>query len=348
MKRIGITGGAGFVGFNLAKYLTLRGYYEVRVLDSLIRKGSQINADALRQLGVQTVIGDVRDTEMVATAFKGCECILHCASQPTATAGFDDPVADYDHNVTGTLNVLEYARLTGAGVIYWSTNKVYSGHLLNALPTALDGSQYGWTEPPYSEYGLPETFPLDGGQKTLYGVTKAMGDLLCQEYASAFKVPVWINRCSCLAGPHQWGMAEQGWIAWFAIAHALGKPIELYGWGGCQTRDVLHISDLCDLIEQQIGRMGEADGSAFNVGGGPYNSVSPMEVLMQLGRLTGITVRHVVKGTPRRNDQRVYVSDIRKVKEKFNWSPVIHVSETVARVDLWVRENKNVIASVQG
>ncbi len=334
------------MGYNLARYFRQRGH-SVTVLDSLVRAGSETNIPSLRRMGIPFLRGDVRLKGDVFQ-LRNCEVILDCAAQPSAIAGDADPEADFQHNILGTFHVLELARQCGLGVVFWSTNKVYSGDKVNKVESERKGDRWQWWTEPHRTYGLNEDFPLDGGDKSVYGVSKVAGDLLCQEYASAFNLPVWINRCSCLAGKYQWGKPEQGWVAWFVIAGLFNLPVELFGWQGCQLRDVLFVDDLALLVEKQLQQMSSAKGQVFNVGGGPsvgFQS-SPLELVKLVEELIGSPMTYTVSEAVRRADHRIYVSDIRKVKERFGWSPTISVRQGVEDILRWARENEGTLRAL--
>ncbi len=338
--RIGITGGCGFVGSNLARYFQYGGA-KVIAFDNLSRRGSEVNLSDLQRHGVEFIHGDIRvqdDVELLAK----CDVILECAAQPSAIGGYERSRLDFESNTMGVMNVLELCRQTQAGLIFWSTNKVYSGNRINNL---VDGSP---NKTPFGKDGIAikELFPLDGGDKSIYGATKAAADLLCQEWSGAFDFPCIVNRFSCLAGPYQYGVCAQGWVAWFAIAAKLGLPISLIGWNGEQVRDVLFSDDLCKLIERQIFALSKHRGSVFNVGGGPENTLS----LRQAIEIIEIDwceyphkIQYAVEEQPRRSDHRVYISDIRKVVDEFDWKPRIGPREGYRQIFNWIDKEEETL-----
>jgi len=326
--KIGITGGCGFVGGHLSRRFRERGDAVV-VVDSLIRRGSEITAASLSRMGVEVVRGDTRLPGDLH-ALHGCDVILDCSAQPSAVAGFTKPLADFEHNTLGVMNVLELCRREQCALIFWSTNKVYSGSLVNAIPRVELATRFAW-----SHAGIGEDFPLDGADKSIYGATKAAADLLCQEWGVAFDFPVCVNRCSCLAGPMQWGKSEQGWVAWFCIAAELGLPVELIGWGGKQVRDVLFAPDLCDLIEHQVDA--RATG-VFAIGGGASCTLSPRELVSWLSAERGFDLPHTLVTEARRSDHAIYVSDIRRVRHAFSWRPRVSLAAGLTAIVRWARE----------
>lgn len=323
-----ITGGCGFIGGNLAAYFAGKGH-DVIAVDSLVRKGSDWNKKRLESLGVDVLAytaGTVTYFQHSRLLFKDA-VVLHCAAQPSAIAGFDNPRRDFLDNTGETQFVLETCREFSAPIIYWSTNKVFSAPVVNngQLPDA--------------------NLPIDGGDKSIYGVTKLCGDLLCQEYATAFNIPVVVNRFSCLAGPWQFGKTEQGWVAWFVIAAELGLPITFYGWGGHQVRDILFMPDICRLIEKQIAHLEEHRGvaSVYQVGGGQKNAISLVEFTTMLEMKYGYNLDITVSDQVRKSDHRYYVSDIVRVCEDYDWEPEVGIDEGVDQIVNWVREHKEQI-----
>ena len=326
MSRLIITGGCGFIGGNLAAHFHWKGY-DVVAVDNMKRNGSRMNANRLRKIGVHVCEAHANEVAMPPAFGFHDAIVLHCAAQPSAIAGFDDPSRDYCDNTNETQCVLEACRKYGTPVIYWSTNKVFSAPVVN-------GGQ------------LPDAhLPIDGGDKSIYGVTKLCGDLLCQEYATAFNIPVVVNRFSCLAGPWQFGKTEQGWVAWFVIAAELGLPITFYGWGGHQVRDILFMPDICKLIEKQVEHLNEHRGVArvYQVGGGPKNAISLVEFTNLLEMKYGYKLDISVSDQVRKSDHRYYVSAIERVCEDYGWKPEVGVEEGVDQIVNWVREHKEQI-----
>ncbi len=348
--RILCVGGAGFIGANLSLYLAGRGH-NVTALDNLVRRGGELNLPDFKKAGIKFIHGDIRNKEDISGNY---DVILECSAQPSATAGYDNPMFDFNNNVVGLMNVLEHARKTGAAVIFWSTNKVYSGDRINDLPYEEYPTRFDWVkEMPILDlslgptgfdynFGISNHFDIDGGQHSVYGMTKAMSDLAVQEYADAFGVKTIVNRFSCLAGPRQWGKTEQGWVSWFAIAKHLGLPVKVCGWGGKQVRDILFIDDICNLIDIEIDRIKFPDisGQVFNIGGGRKNSISILESFTRLG-LTPASVESERKG-----DHRIYITDNSKAKNVLGWEPKVGLDEGFEQIEKWVVDNKSILESL--
>ena len=288
--KILITGGAGFVGANLSFHMKQQGH-DVTVLDNLARRGSENNIPEFKEKGIRFIHGDIRNPEDFYHL--KTDVILECSAQPSAIDGYGNPKYDITNNLYGAINVLEYCRINGSALIMWSTNKTYCGSKINALPRIEKDTRYSWDinadmSPGFDPfYGISNDFPVDGGDHSIYGMTKIQADIACQEYCDAFNVPTVVNRFSCLAGERQWGKCAQGWVAWFAIAGVFDLPLEFIGWKGKQVRDVLFIEDICSLIDLEIANVNKIKGKVFNVGGGSCNALSLIEAVDLVSKLLG-------------------------------------------------------------
>jgi len=342
--RVLITGGAGFIGGNLAMHLARRGD-EVVCFDNLVRRGSELNLQRFRdEKNVTFVHGDIRNVDDFQNMCFVPDVVLECAAQPTAVDGYNNPYYDFSNNTLGVVNVLEFARRASAGVMFWSTNKVYGGEACNSIPVIESQTRFVWDAgmhtTGWTSSGFNELMRVDGGDHTIYGVTKLAADLLCQEWSRAFDIPVVINRLSCVYGPHQFGKATQGWVMWFILARLLGvDDITYCGFKGKQVRDCLYIDDLCDLIEKQIDDIGSHRGSCYNVGGGMKNAVSLVELNYLLDGLMHEARPKVNHLEPRKNDQLMYVSDCFKVSQRFRWKPTTALRVGLEQTITWAREN---------
>ena len=348
-QKILIVGGCGFVGSNLAVYFARRGH-DIVCFDNLVRRGSEFNLKELSHYNNITYVhGDARNEEDFInlknlTGRQKFSIALECSAQPSAIDGYSNPKFDVTNNLYGLVNVLEFCRKEGSGLIFWSTNKVYGGELCNSPPHKEEKTRLVWSDPSFSLNGWsdPNGFNTDlninGGDHSIYGVTKAASDLLCQEWADAYDIPLIINRFSCLYGPRQFGKVSQGWVVWFQIAKALKKELQFCGYKGKQVRDCLFSEDLCRLIDKQIKNIDEHRGSYYNVGGGKDNTLSLVELnsMMDGKMMVKSVVRHIKQ---RRADQKIYISDIREVCEDFDWAPEVSLEEGLERSLVWVREN---------
>ncbi len=327
-----ITGGCGFIGTNLALDRLHRGD-AVRVLDNCSRAGTEKNRAHLERVGagssLDLVDGDVRDASLVAGLAAEVDVIFHLAAQVAVTGSVVDPRTDFEINALGTLNVLEGARLSGRRplVVYSSTNKVYGG--LEDL--AVERTLLRYVLPAFPD-GIPESRAVDFHSP--YGCSKGAGDLYTIAYARIYGIPTVVFRQSCIYGPWQYGNEDQGWIAHFLIRALRGAPITLYG-DGLQVRDILFVDDLLELYDAVLGARDTVAGRAYNVGGGPGITVSLLEFVQHLrdAERLDLTVSH---GDWRPDDQRVYISDVRRARADLGWSPSTTLAEGTRRLREWL------------
>lgn len=333
-----VTGGAGFIGSNYVARLLQRGE-NVTIYDNLSRSGSIKNLkwlkDTFGERSFNLIKKDIRDKDAVLKACSETDVIIHLAAQVAVTTSVTDPREDFEINALGTFNVLEAARSSQKKpiILYTSTNKVYGG--MESVKIQETPSDYRYADFPY---GISEEQPVDFHSP--YGCSKGCGDQYIRDYARIYDLPTVVFRQSCIYGIHQFGMEDQGWIAWFIIAILTGKPISIYG-DGKQVRDVLYIEDLMNVYDAAIKNIEVAAGQVYNIGGGPQNTLS---VWAQFGPLLEKLTGHPIPvsyGDWRPGDQRIYVSDIRKAQNDLGWSPRISVEEGVTRLYQWVSQNKN-------
>ena len=342
--KILVTGGAGFIGSHVAEYYAKKNN-KVVVLDNLSRakllkkenRNTQYNWDYLTQYdSIKLIKGDIRDYQTIEKAVQGVEVIVHTAAQTAVTTSVTDPEPDFTTNALGTFNVLEAARKSSNKpiIIYCSTNKVY-GENVNKIKVIEKESRYEFEKK--FKKGIPEDFPIDLCEHTPYGCSKLSGDLYMQDYAHLYGLKVGVFRMSCIYGPRQFGVEDQGWIAWFTIATILDKPITIFG-DGKQVRDVLYVSDLVNAFD--IFMKSDLSYGVFNMGGGPENTISLLELLDILQDFTG--KRSQVKFADwRPSDQKVYISNIDKAKRKLIWSPQNFPVQGIERLIKWVTGNFN-------
>jgi CDP-paratose 2-epimerase len=331
-----ITGGAGFIGANYVNRLLERGE-KVTIYDNLSRAGSRRNLtwlqDKFGQDGFQLVIGDVRDASLVRNSCLSADIILHLAAQVAVTTSVVDPREDFEVNAGGTFNLLEAARLNGRSPVflYASTNKVYGG--MENVRVVEDDTRWRYADLPQ---GCPETQPLDFHSP--YGCSKGAGDQYVRDYARIYGLKTVVFRQSCIYGTRQFGVEDQGWVAHFCIAAALGRPISIYG-NGKQVRDVLWIGDLVRAYDLAAGHVDIAAGQIYNVGGGPAKAMS---VWAEFGPLLEELAGHPIPvkyGDWRPGDQPVYISDISRAQRELGWTPQVGLREGIARLWRWVAEN---------
>ena len=343
LKHILITGGAGFVGANLAVCFK-RAFPAISVtcFDNLRRRGSELNLPRLKEHGVVFVHGDIRCREDVE-CWSDFDLLIDCSAEPSVQAGMDGlPLPVIQNNLLGTVNCVEQARRRDAAFLFLSTSRVYPIQRLNALAYRQTPTRFCWTaEEPISGQGIAETFPLEGA-RSFYGATKLASELLLQEYAYSFDMPVLINRCGILTGPWQMGKVDQGVITLWVARHAFGLGLRYIGFGGQgkQVRDILHVDDLFSLVIRQIEKRSAWNGRVYNVGGGPDNSVSLAELTDICQQLTGSQVPVEQQPDTSPVDLRIYVTDARRAACDFDWRPNCGVDATVKDIYAWVRRHE--------
>ena len=343
-RRVLITGGSGFIGTNLAHRLLSAGR-PVLLFDSLARPGVEQNLRWLHDTHgklVDVVVADVRDPAALRHAVSQCSEIFHFAAQVAVTTSLTDPVEDFDINARGTLNLLEAIRAEAREIplLFTSTNKVYGG--LEDVGLRRRNLRYEPTDPSLRQTGVSENRPLDFHSP--YGCSKGTADQYVLDYARTFGLPAVVFRMSCIYGPHQFGTEDQGWVAHFLIRALEGQPITLYG-DGRQVRDILFVEDLVDGFLLALKRMDVEAGNAFNVGGGPSNTVSLLELLDLIGELLGHKPEVSFEGW-RTGDQRYYVSDTGKFERATGWKPRVSVQEGLERLVQWLNDSARAPATI--
>jgi CDP-paratose 2-epimerase len=334
-----ITGGAGFIGSNLAHRLAGRGR-DVVILDNLSRHGVEQNAAWLRSAHgnrIRIDPGDVRHRDTVRKCLDGVTEVFHLAAQVAVTASLTDPLTDFDVNARGTLNLLEEicTRQSPPSLIFTSTNKVYGD--LADLKLHAEGTRYVPADAALAARGIGELQPLSFHSP--YGCSKGAADQYVLDYARIYGLKAAVFRMSCIYGPHQLGKEDQGWLAHFIIRVIEGAPLTIFG-DGRQVRDVLFVEDLVDaflLAQEQIAHLA---GQAFNIGGGPDNTVSLLELLDLAGQLRG-SLPPVRFDSWRMADQRYYISDTGRFRAATGWAPKIGVPEGVRRLYQWLLEQRD-------
>jgi len=338
-----ITGGAGFIGCNYAHRLLARGD-RVRLYDNLSRVGSAANLDWLRDehgpLSFDWIRGDVRSVGSLREAMRNVDVIVHLAAQTAVTTSVQDPRADFNHNALGTLNVLEAMRETdpGAILLYASTNKVYGA--IEDAGVVEEPTRYAYDDQQL-QHGISEEHPMDFYSP--YGCSKGTGDQYTRDYARIYDLRTVVFRQSCIYGPRQMGVEDQGWLAWFLIAAATGKSITIYG-DGKQVRDVLYIDDLLDVYDAAVEQIALSAGQVYNIGGGPSHTIS---IWQEFRPLLEELVQHPVPVSYeawRPGDQLVYVSDIRKANRELDWTPKVAAEEGLQALYDWIVANKRLFA----
>jgi len=318
MRKILITGGAGFIGSNLAAYWLKQGHL-LRLYDNLSRPGSEKNLSWLKRQGdFELIKGGVEDWPQLKKAFKGVDVVVHLAGQVAVTTSLKNPRQDFEANALGSFNVLEAAReqKNPPLVVYASTNKVY-GNLQGIKLTN----------------GVNEDFKVD--LYSPYGCSKGLGDLYTLDYARCFKLPTVVLRQSCIYGPRQFGNEDQGWVAHFAWSIIRNQPITIYG-NGQQVRDLLYVDDLVKLYDKIVVQSKPAVGQVFNVGGGKANKLSLLQMIDLLAKLIGQPTSLKFESI-RTGDQPVYFSDLTKVASRIGWQPTTSCQAGTKQLVNWIQ-----------
>ncbi len=339
-----VTGGAGFVGSHAVEYYASRGN-DVLAFDNLSRgkllghsiKSLYYNWEYLKKYkNIKLVKGDICDFNRFKRACQGANVIIHTAAQTAVTSSIASPRIDFENNTIGTFNILEISRSLKPKpvIIFCSTNKVY-GSNVNRISVREGIKRYSFT----GKYrrGINEKFPIDLCEHTPYGSSKLSGDIYMQDYANLYGLRIGVFRMSCIYGPRQFGLEEQGWVAWFIIAAILKKPITIYG-DGKQVRDILYVTDLVEAYE--LFRKSGLKHGVYNIGGGFKNTLSLLELLDILAKHIGKRPAYRFKKW-RPSDQKVYISDLSRVKKELKWQPRTDYREGIFRLISWVKKNRN-------
>lgn len=336
-----ITGGAGFIGSNFANRLILRGE-KVTIFDNLSRAGAKKNLEWLGEVHgkkkFEFVHSDIVEKRALLTAVKNQDVIVHLAAQVAVTKSVEDPQFDFEVNAQGTLNVLEAARslVNYPVVLYASTNKVYGE--LEDLEIIEDETRYRFKN---LLNGIDESRTLDFHSP--YGCSKGAGDQYVRDYCRIYGMPTVVFRQSCIYGIRQFGVEDQGWVAWFIIAILKDHPITIYG-DGKQIRDLLYIDDLLDAYDLAIAGINKCKGEVFNIGGGIDNSISIwMEFSRILESIAGQNIK-VKREAWRPGDQKVYISNISKIRKALGWNPKVNVQDGIRILYEWAEKNKEKFA----
>jgi CDP-paratose 2-epimerase len=351
-RRVAVTGGAGFVGASLA--LALAGRHpdwELIAFDNLKRRGSELNLPRLREAGVRFQHGDVRESGDLLE-LPPVDALVECSAEPSVLAGVDgDSGYPVRTNLLGAWHCLELARRDHAQVVFLSTSRIYPLERLRALTVREEPTRFELTDqqpfPGASARGVAEDFPLDGA-RTLYGTTKLAAELLVEEYRVGFGLPAVVDRCGVIAGPWQMGKVDQGVFTYWLLAHHFGRPLSYLGFDGSgrQVRDLMHIDDLVDLLDDQLQRPEHWDGVVANVGGGRDCSLSLVETTALCRELTGREVPVRAAGEERPGDIPVYIGDCSRLFTHTDWRPTRSARETLADISAWIADHRAALAAV--
>ncbi|MFZ5376487.1 MAG: GDP-mannose 4,6-dehydratase [Patescibacteria group bacterium] len=330
-----ISGGCGFIGVNFALKLLELGQ-QLIIVDNLSRRGSRNNLALLKSLSSDIEFFELdiaRDNQILARLVERVEVVFHLAGQVAVTSSIQDPRNDFQANLLGTFNILEACRLAKKPpiLIYASTNKVYGG--MEQIKIVKKRNRYQYRDLPT---GITENEPLDFHSP--YGCSKGAADQYVRDYARIYGMRTVVMRQSCIYGPHQYGVEDQGWVAWFAIAAMLKKQITIYG-DGMQVRDLLHVDDLFDAWMTAVARIDSCKGEIFNVGGGAANALSLLELIAKLESKLSLKLKPNFAEW-REGDQPVYISDITKIRKELGWKPKIEVEQGLDSLLEWIAKNR--------
>jgi CDP-paratose 2-epimerase len=348
VSRVLVTGGAGFVGANLALELARRHPdWSLVALDNLKRRGSELNLPRLREAGVEFAHGDVRAPADL-DALGELDAIVECSAEPSVMAGADSPAYVVDSNLIGAYHCLELARRRGAQLVFLSTSRVYPVAPLESIRLAEGETRFeiepGQELPGVSPAGIGEDFPLEGA-RTLYGATKLSGELLIAEYAQSYGLSAVVDRFGVIAGPWQMGKVDQGVFTYWMLSHWFERPLRYIGYGGTgkQVRDLLHVADLVDLVDDQLSRPEHWAGRTVNVGGGRDCSLSLIETTELCRELTGREVPIEGVAETRAGDVPVYISDCERLFAHTDWRPRRGPREILTDIRDWIAANETAV-----
>ncbi len=352
--RVLVTGGAGFIGANVAIGFAARHpEWEVTALDNLRRRGAELNLPRLRQASVSFQHGDVRVLEDVMGAGE-FDALIECSAEPSALAGLDgSPDYVVQSNLVGAYNCLEAARRRDAYLIFLSTSRVYPVATIESLALEETDTRFELADaqvvPGATRVGIAESFPLTGA-RTIYGATKLSAELLIEEYRAAYGLRAVVNRCGVIAGPWQMGKVDQGVFTYWMLAHLFNRPLEYIGFAGSgkQVRDLLHVADLVDLLAIQLEEPDGWDGVTANVGGGRACSLSLRETTALCQEITGNRLDVARSTETRPGDVPIYLSDCRRLEGLTNWRPKRAATEILADICDWVREHETAVKAALG
>lgn len=332
-----ITGGAGFIGSNLVVRLLKEGW-EVSIFDNLSRKGSEKNLLRILQEyktpKLNVLIKDIRNFNDLRETIKKVDVVYHLAAQVAVTSSFLNPREDFEINALGSFNVFEAARVSGHKpiVIFASTNKVYGS--MSNIKVDAGGNRYNYID---NLEGISENSPLDF--QSPYACSNGVADQYALDYFRMYGIPTVVFRQSCIYGPRQMGTEDQGWVAYLAIAAILDKKISIYG-NGKQVRDLLHVDDLIEAYQVAIKQIKLSQGQAYNIGGSKNHSFSLLEYSKFLSEVLNKKIKLIFKKW-RPGDQKIYLSNINKIKKQLNWEPSICHKIGLKDLINWIKLNKS-------
>lgn len=345
--KILITGGAGFVGSNLAiKFKTKYPNYEITCLDNLKRRGSELNLPKLSKHNIIFKHGDIRSKEDFFE-INDIDLIIDASAEPSVMAGINSPIEQvYNNNLLGTVNCLELAKKLNAAFIFLSTSRIYPIKSIEDLNYVEIETRFELSNNQQvrgvSENGINEDFPLKGS-RSFYGATKLASELLIEEYTALAGLKTVVNRCGVITGPWQMGKVDQGVVVLWLAKHYWKQKLSYIGYEGTgkQTRDILHINDLFNLVDYQSHNIDSLNGEVFNVGGGNDVSISLLELTQLCEEITGNKIEISRIPETRTADIRLYITDNSYVTSKTGWKPKISPKQIISDIFAWIKENES-------
>ena len=332
MKKVLITGGAGFIGFNTSNHF-LKKNWSVSIIDNFSRNTSNINKPLLSE-DINVYHDDIRNHDVINSLIQeNYDLVIHLAAQVAVTTSIKDPKYDFEVNALGTLNILEAIRKFSPTTIFInaSTNKVYGS--CNNIPIYENEENYKYLDEKY--LGISEDYKYDF--HTPYGCSKGIGDLYTLDYSRIYSLKTVTLRQSCIYGPNQFGIEDQGWISWFIMKLLKNEEIKIYG-NGKQVRDILHVKDLVELYEKIYQNFDLVCGQDYNIGGGLENSISLLQCLKLLKKISNKDLNLIFKNE-RQGDQKIYISDISKINSQLNWKPSTNCKSGITELYEWLKNN---------
>lgn len=344
MKKIFITGGAGFIGFNCSVFFQKK-RFQVKIYDNLSRKSSKINLSFLKKISqsIHIEIGSTSDFSKIKKSILNFrpDLIINCSGQVAVTESIINPRKDLESNIIGTFNILETLRSSSLNckLIHLSTNKVYGD--LESSKTTEGAKRYNFLNKKFNQ-GLDERTQLSFISP--YGCSKGASDQYVLDYSRIYKLKNIVLRQSCIYGPNQFGLESQGWVAWMILRSLLNKKIKIFG-SGKQVRDILYVSDLCELFYKIYKSKYDYKYNYFNVGGGYSNSLSILELLDYLEKIHSKKIKKYFLNS-RLGDQKIFISDNSRAFKYYGWTPKISSHLGIDNLNYWIKENLNIFKNL--
>ena len=341
MKKLFITGGAGFIGYNCADFFLEKGF-KIKIYDNISRKGSKINLKrVLKNKSISFEKGDLKNFNLLNKSIKKFKptLIINCAGQVAVTTSITNPRLDFESNALGTFNLLEILRKNNlkTKLIHLSTNKVY-GELKN-IKLEVKKKRYLYKN---NKNGIDETTQLDFSSP--YGCSKGAADQYVKDYKKIYGLDTYVVRQSCIYGPNQFGIEDQGWVAWITLCSLINKKINIFG-NGKQVRDILYIDDLVNLFYKIYTNRKKISKNYYNCGGGIKNSISILELIDTLQKYNRRKAKISFK-KERKADQKIFVSNNKSLYKNFRWLPKTSKQQGIRKLYIWIKENLDIFKKI--